>query len=147
MSATRSDRASSSPASSLIATSSATAGQPATNRPIGSDAPTATFAATLAAVPATSAAHGSQPARVAARRSSLTIERHEEIDPQRLVFLIGYLVVKVGNEEWKAAIEVGRPLGHQRIGIPAWTERAALVARGGVTNFHVPFFKYSRTPS
>jgi hypothetical protein len=52
----------------LIATSSATAGHPATSRPTGSDAPTATFAATPATVPAASAAHGNHPARVPARR-------------------------------------------------------------------------------
>jgi hypothetical protein len=61
------------PDSSLIATKSANAGHPATTRPTGTVAPTAVLAATLAAVPATSAAQTSQPDRRPIRRSASSI--------------------------------------------------------------------------
>jgi hypothetical protein len=56
--------------SSLIATRSANAGQPAITRPTRSAPAAATLAARLAAVPAASAAHGSQPEDHPVRRSA-----------------------------------------------------------------------------
>jgi hypothetical protein len=66
------------------ATSSATAGQPATTRPTRSTAPTATFVATLATVLATSAAHGSTPARVRVGTVLVAADRGNNLHGQPL---------------------------------------------------------------
>jgi hypothetical protein len=84
----------------------------------------------------------SEVTRIAARRRSVSIIGYEEVDPYGLILLIGNIVVKVGNGEWEAAIQVSPPLRKESIGIPARAKGTALVAGSGSPDVNVPFLEY-----
>src|SRR5436190_2015827 len=83
-------------------------------------------------------------AGVPAGRGGSAVVGNEKIDPDRLILLIGDVVEKIWNRKRECAMEIALALRHQRVGIPAWAERRALIARRGTPDLHVPLLENRR---